>query len=92
MNLFDVFIYLLFIGENLQLVTPKSSDLVVVHSSKYDGFYRGKVIGVNDDGTKFRCILFDFGIIETISSKNIYALPKSFVLSKVSLKSSKIRN
>jgi len=81
LNLFDVFICL-FIGENLKLTIPKINDIVAVNSFKYNGFCRGKIIDIIDNNTK--CILIDFGIIEIISSKNIYELPKSCCLTKVS--------
>jgi len=79
--LFDVFICL-FIGENLKLVIPKINDIVVVNSFKYNGFCRGKIIEIIDDIAK--CILLDFGIIEIISIKYLYELPKSFCLNQVS--------
>lgn len=71
-------------AENLVSVMPKLNDYAAVYSSKYNGCYRAKVIGPNDDGTaNFKCSLIDFGYIDNIPSKYIFALPNDYAKSKV---------
>lgn len=77
---------MLHIGKKFQqTINPKPNDMVVVYSSRYDGYYRAKVMGPYvDDHTKFKCNLSDIGMVDIIPPKHIFVLPSHLSLTKVS--------
>ncbi|VVC40574.1 Hypothetical protein CINCED_3A001375 [Cinara cedri] len=71
-------------SENLKPIVPNINDVVLVSSSKFNGFLRAKVISpVTEDSSKFRCCFIDHGIFDNIPLKNIYALPNYIMINKV---------
>lgn len=79
----------MFIGVNLKplKINGKCKDIIAVHSSKYNGVYRARLIGINSDETsKLKCVLIDFGYVDMIPSENIFVLPSEFSTNRVSVK------
>lgn len=73
-----------FLVDNLKLVSPNYNDIVAVYSSKHRGVYRAKILSSEESG-KFKCRLFDIGLIDIIQSQHIFVLPDKFTPNKVSI-------
>lgn len=82
----------MFIGDNLQLISPKPHDIVAVYSSKQKGFYRAKIMPSTQETDVFGCVFVDIGHYEKIVSKNIYMLPNYLSTNKVRSNDIKVYN
>lgn len=55
-----------------------------MYSPKHKGIFRAKVLSSDESG-KFKCRLFDIGLIDIIQSHHVFVLPNKFAPNKVSI-------
>jgi len=77
----------IFIVEHYKPIEAKTREYVAVYSECYRGIYRARVLKPDSENTNMvKCTLIDFGKVDMIPSKNIFALPNYVLLNKVSRK------
>ncbi|XP_029344966.1 uncharacterized protein LOC100167801 isoform X2 [Acyrthosiphon pisum] len=70
--------------EHYKPIVAKPCEYVAVYSGIYRGIYRARVSMPDSDNTNIiKCTLIDFGKVDMIPSKNVFALPNYVLLNKI---------
>ncbi|CAI6358820.1 unnamed protein product [Macrosiphum euphorbiae] len=70
--------------EHYKPIVAKTREYVAVYSEIYRGIYRARVLMTDSDNTNMvKCTLIDFGKVDIIPTKNVFALPNYVLLKKV---------